>query len=110
MTSGKPRHSFLTQVRGQGGGGDRGRVGLSDFEWQPSEIRCCRKIGDAIYFKYMETHIMSKEQEAAIQEWIDAIRPPSVAIDAIRRKFRRLNLSPEEIRTDKDAKLSRLTK
>jgi len=48
---------------------------------------------------------MTKEQEVEIQAWIDEIRPPSVAIDAIRKKFRRLNLSPEEIRTDKEAKL-----
>lgn len=47
------------------------------------------------------------EQEAAIQRWIDEVMGPDNALshDVVRRKFRRLNLTVEEIDADRLAKL-----
>lgn len=52
----------------------------------------------------------TKEQEDAVTEWIKQVRPPEVAHASIRAKFKRLNLTPDEIRADMEAKVRRLTK
>lgn len=48
------------------------------------------------------------EQAAAVEEWIKQVQPPEVAHDTIRAKFKRLNLTPEEIAHDMRAKLARI--
>jgi hypothetical protein len=50
---------------------------------------------------------MDKDVREAIERWIADVKPPKAAEDAIRRKFRRLKLTVEEIDTDRLAKVAR---
>ena len=51
--------------------------------------------------------IRTREQQA-VERWIEEVRPPKAAEDAIRRKFARLRLSVEEIDVARVAKVARL--
>jgi hypothetical protein len=50
---------------------------------------------------------MTNEQREAVEEWIRQLDPPTCTHDTLRRKFGRLNLTVEEIRTDMNAKMAR---
>ena len=43
------------------------------------------------------------EQIAAVQYWLDTVRPPSMVHKSLRANFQRSNLTPEWIRADADA-------
>lgn len=44
------------------------------------------------------------EHALAYQYWIELVQPPQVAYESIKEKMKRLKLTPEEIRTDAEAK------
>lgn len=53
-----------------------------------------------------EKYRWTQKHERAYSDWVAALNPPSVARDAVKKKMKRLQMSPEQIIADREYLLS----